>query len=338
VWNTDSSGNWSSSPITNVSGSSTALKSIETSFQQDLNGDGMIGVAAAVIESAGSTKLVQVGSNFYFNPVAGGTGPSLKYGGVDYVDAQPWAAIGVEQIAGGYEVAWHNTATNVYTVWNTDSSGNWSSSPITNVSGSSTALKSIETSFQQDLNGDGVIGVAATVIESAGSTKLVQVGSNFYFNPVAGGTGPSLKYGGVDYVDAQPWAAIGVEQIAGGYEVAWYNTATNVYTVWNTDSSGNWSSSPIANVSGSSTALKSIETSFQQDLNGDGMLSNAWLGNEPVDGFVSADGNGHGTDLGVLVLNNGAVGALRNQALPIHDFSEADMRAIDLHAGFHFVL
>jgi hypothetical protein len=48
-----------------------------------------------------------------------------------------------------------------YTVWNTDSSGNYISNAIGVVSGSSPALKSLETSFHQDLNGDGVIGVPA---------------------------------------------------------------------------------------------------------------------------------------------------------------------------------
>ena len=34
-----------------------------------------------VIEAAGSTSLVQVGNDYFFNPVAGGTGPELKYSG-----------------------------------------------------------------------------------------------------------------------------------------------------------------------------------------------------------------------------------------------------------------
>jgi hypothetical protein len=43
-------------------------------------------------------------------------------------------------------------------VWYTDSSGNFASDPIGTVSGTSAALESFETSFQQDLNGDGTIG------------------------------------------------------------------------------------------------------------------------------------------------------------------------------------
>jgi serralysin len=278
IWNTDSSGNMVSTPISGVSGTSAALESAEVSFQQDLNGDGVIGLfqqAATIIEQYGSTKLSLLAANYYFDPVGGGTGQMLKYGGVAYVDVQPWTVIGVEQTASGFEVAWHNTSTNVYTVWNTDSTGDFASVAISGVSGTSMALESVEVSFQQDLNGDGVIGLAqpaGTVIEHNGSTALQLFNANYYFNPVAGGMGPTLKYGGVAYVDAQPWVAVGVEQTASGYEVAWHNTSTDLYTSWNTDSTGNFVSVGFSGVLGTSAALESAEVSFQQDLNGDGVV------------------------------------------------------------------
>ena len=87
--------------------------------------------------------------------------------------------------------------TDQYTVWSTDSNGNFISNVIGGiVSGSSSALESLETSFHQDLNGDGMIGVSSTVIESFGSTSLVEVGNNFYLDSISSGTGPELKYGG----------------------------------------------------------------------------------------------------------------------------------------------
>ena len=94
-----------------------------------------------------------------------------------------WTPIGAEQTAGGYEVAWKVAGTDQYTVWNTDSSGNYVSNTISVCSGSSAALESLEPSFHQDLNGDGVIGVPPdrTVIEAFGSTSLIQVGSNYFF-------------------------------------------------------------------------------------------------------------------------------------------------------------
>ena len=69
-----------------------------------------------------------------------------------------WTPIGAEQTATGYEVAWKIPGADQYTVWTTDSSGNYISN-IGHVSGTSAALQSLETSFHQDLNGDGVIGI-----------------------------------------------------------------------------------------------------------------------------------------------------------------------------------
>ena len=73
--------------------------------------------------------------------------------------------IGAEQTATGYEVAWKVTGADQYTVWNTDSNGNYVSDTIGTVSGTSYALESLEASFQQDLNGDGTIGLTTAVIE-----------------------------------------------------------------------------------------------------------------------------------------------------------------------------
>ena len=236
-----------------------------------------------VIEAFGSTSLTEVGNNFYLDSISSGSGPELKYGGAAFVAGQfgAWAPIGAEQTASGYEVAWKVTGADQYTVWNTDSSGNYISNIVGVVSGTSTALESLETSFHQDLNGDGMIGVRhVTMIEAFGSTSLVEVGNNFYLNSISSGSGPALKYGGAAVVAGQfgAWAPIGAEQTASGYEVAWKVTGADQYTVWNTDSSGNYISNIVGVVSGTSTALESLETSFHQDLNGDGMIG------VPVDG------------------------------------------------------
>ena len=237
-------------------------------------------VSPSVIESFGSTSLTEVGNHFYLDN-SSGVGPSLKLSGADVVAGQfdstaPWVPIGAEAIAGGYEVAWKVTGSDQYTVWNTDSSGNYTSNLVLVVSGTNSALESLETSFHQDLNGDGHIGLAGTVIESLGSTDLTQVGNNFYLDN-SSGVGPSLKLSGADVVAGQfdstaPWVPIGAEAIAGGYEVAWKVTGADQYTVWKTDSNGNYTSNLVLVVSGTNSALESLETSFHQDLNGDGHI------------------------------------------------------------------
>ena len=177
VWNTDANGNITTNATGTVSGSSAALEALETSFNQDLNGDHVVGVPGAItsttIESFGSTALVQTGTNYFLNPVAGGTGPELKYDGTAFTASVwgAWTPIGVEATATGYEIAW-KIGTDTYTVWNTDANGNITTNATGTVSGSSAALKAMELSFHQDLNGDGVLDTASTVIEASGSLKI----------------------------------------------------------------------------------------------------------------------------------------------------------------------
>ncbi len=277
VWNTDANGNDTVNVTGTVSGSSTALESLETSFHQDLNGDGIIGLPSITIEALGSTALVQLNGLYYLNPVAGGTGPTLKYLGADITVGQwgGWTPIGAEGTANGYQVAWKLAGADQYTVWNTDANGNDTVNVTGTVSGGSTALESLETSFHQDLNGDGIIGLpTSTTIEAFGSTVLVQSGNVYHLNPVAGGTGPTLKYLGADITVGQwgGWAPIGAEVTASGYQVAWKLAGADQYTVWNTDANGNDTVNVTGTVSGGSTALESLETSFHQDLNGDGII------------------------------------------------------------------
>jgi hypothetical protein len=89
-----------------------------------------------------------------------------------------WTPIGAEQTGSGYEVAWKVTGADQYTVWNTDSSGNYLASAIGVVSGNSSTLESLEPSFQQDLNNDGTIGLPTTMLSSPGSAVVAGTGSS----------------------------------------------------------------------------------------------------------------------------------------------------------------
>src|SRR5437763_1617145 len=102
-----------------------------------------------------------------------------------------------------------------------------------------------------------------------GSTSLVQTGSNYSLDSISTGTGPLLKYAGATVVAGQfaPYTPIGVEQTTGGYEGDLQNDVSNQFSIWNTDSNGSFVSFNL--YAGTSTALKSLETSFHQDLNGD---------------------------------------------------------------------
>ncbi|MGJ4947789.1 NF038122 family metalloprotease [Bradyrhizobium sp. HKCCYLS20291] len=291
VWNTDSSGNYTANAIGAVSGGSAAFEAFETSFHQDLNGDGSIGAATTVIEALGSTSLVQSGSNYFMNPVGGGTGPQIKFGGSVITVGQfgGMNPIAAEAVGGGYQVAWKMAGQDLYTVWNTDSSGNYTANAIGAVDHASSALAALETNFQQDLNGDGSIGVPATVIEALGSTSLVQSSANYFMNPVGGGTGPQIKFGGSVVTVGQfgGMNPIGAEAVGGGYQVAWKMAGQDLYTAWNTDSSGNYTTNAIGAVNGASSALINLETDFHQDLNGDGIIGAVGVVSTVIESFGS---------------------------------------------------
>ena len=87
-----------------------------------------------------------------------------------------WTPIGAEQTASGYQVAWKVPGADQYTVWTPTATA--ISFPILSgaVSGSMQSLETFETSFHQDLNGDGVIGVPGATVEAAGATSLVKRG------------------------------------------------------------------------------------------------------------------------------------------------------------------
>jgi S-formylglutathione hydrolase FrmB len=306
IWLTDSSGNEVSIPF---SGSGAQVASYETSFNYDLNGDGTIGVppppAPTVIESSGTMSLLTDGTN-YFLQANGGTPVELSYGGSpvtvgEFAAYGAWTPIAAAQTASGYEVAWSIPGADKYQIWLTDSSGNELSIPF---SGSGAQVASYETSFNDDLNGDGTIGSSSasnptngggsnptngggstlTVIESSGTMSLLTNGTNYFLQP-NGGSAVELSYGGSpvtvnEFAQYGYDAPIAAAQTASGFEVAWKSTSGDQYQIWNTDSSGNYLSSPFL---GSGAQAASYETSFNDDLNGDGTIG-APSGSNPTGG------------------------------------------------------
>jgi serralysin len=328
VWDVDSNGNYLSSPIGSVAGTDPRLEQLETTFGQDLNGDGTVGLtnAPTLIQIDGSINLVKVASTYFaldnsalkvngIVPDGGyGAGPLLEYQNAPVTVGEfgaSWAPIAAAALSGGgYEVAWQNGSTGAFTVWDTDANGNYLGSPTGGgVAASDPKLEQIETTFGQDLNGDGTVGLtnAPTLIQTDGSINLVEI-AGAYFALDAGGAGPLLEYqnAAVTVGEFGAWSPIGAAALSGGGdEVAWRNGSTGQYTVWNTDANGNYLNSPIGVVAGSSFALEDLEPSFGQDLNGDGWLSSALVAAAGSNGVVNLSGQTQPTtvDLGA----NGAV-------------------------------
>src|SRR5260370_470563 len=131
-----------------------------------------------VIDAFGATSLVEVGNQYFLQDVDG-AGPSLNFGAAAVVEGQfgTWNPIAVEQTAdGGYQVVWKDSTAVQYAVWTTDGNGNFTGD-LKSYAGGDAALKVLETSFHQDLNGDGQIGPMVVTTDhpdyAPGSTAVI---------------------------------------------------------------------------------------------------------------------------------------------------------------------
>jgi hypothetical protein len=284
IWNTDSNGKYLSDTIGAVTATSAALEVAETTFGQDLNGDGAIGLRATVIATDtttyGSTSLASLGSTYSLFAAGTSSGPALQVAGVTVTAASigGWTPIGAARTASGYEVAFKLPGSNLFTIWNTDSNGNYVSDTIGAVTATSAALEVAETTFGQDLNGDGTVGLMATIIATVtttyGSTSLVSIGTNYSLFAAGTSSGPALQVAGIAVTAASMggWTPIGAARTANGYEVAFKLPGSNLFTIWNTDSNGNYVSDTVGAVSATSSVLTAAETLFHQDFNGNGVI------------------------------------------------------------------
>ena len=126
-----------------------------------------------------------------------------------------WQPIAAEQVGSGYQVAWKLGG---------NSGSGTSTAPATTLQRplrqwQPWALQSAETSFRQDLNGDGVVGTLTTAIEASGQTRLYDVADAFFMYP-GNGSPVALKVGGAMVAESQlgPWRPIAAEQAGGGYQ------------------------------------------------------------------------------------------------------------------------
>ena len=224
------------------------------------------------IATNGVTSLVKIASQYELESVASGTGPFVSYGGTAVIagPSAVWEPVGAEQTAtGGYEVAWKNTATNQYLIWNTDGNGDYTSSATATLLGTSYALEDLELSFGEDLNGDGTIGPTTTSIGTNGS--LAQV-ANQYALESGGSIQAWVEYQGSP-ITASPsavWAPVAAVETGNGYEVAWGDASANEYTVWNTDLNGDYTTSATGLLTASSPQLEAVEGYFGEQFPGGG--------------------------------------------------------------------
>jgi len=272
LWTLDSNWAWVSS--TGAWGLNSAEAMLqEVNFQQDFNGNGMIGAGTAITLSISPDKVLEDGAaNLVYTFTRSGptSNPlTVNYGvsgsatlGVDYS--------GIAAVPAGKTVSFAaGSATATVTV-----------DPTADVE-----PETDETVALTLMDGPGyIIGTTsavvgtiqndeAQVIEAFGSTKLIRDGSNKLSAQTGSNPPVAIKYGGAQITQGMfsGWETLAAETVAGVNQVMWKNNVGNTLSIWRLDSNWAWVSS-TGSWGLSSAEAKQQEINFQQDFNGNGII------------------------------------------------------------------
>ena len=281
VWSLDSNWNWTSSSGWDEPTSAVGQQ-LEADFGIDLDGNGTVASPEQIIESTGSISLIGSGSNSTYSAksnAAGAAAAAIKKDGVAIykgIYGNDWTVLAAETVAGVNQVLWKNTSANRLHVWSLDSNWNWTSSSGWDEP-SSAEGQQLEVSFQQDLNGDGVIAAPTTAVETAGSTQLLQGTGKRYSvqGTTPGAAAVAIKKDGAQIyagIYGADWQVLAAETVGGVNQVLWKNTSANRLHVWSLDVNWTWTSSAGWDETTSSRGIE-LETQFGIDLNGDGKVA-----------------------------------------------------------------
>jgi Ca2+-binding RTX toxin-like protein len=227
---------------TNTGNGVTNIITKESEFQQDFNGDGQIGG----IEIAGTTTLsLNSSGNYVAN---NGTATiNLKYNGNDFKPTTfaGWSIVGAEIVGSDVNQIWKSTSGQLWYSTNTNTGNS-----ITNA-----VRKEVE--FQQDFNGDGQIGG----IENAGTTTL-SLNSAGKYVATNSTTTIDLLYNGSNFgpTTFAGWSIVGAEIVGSDVKQVWKNGSQYWY-------------STNTSIGNSVADVNSYESTFEQDLNGDGFIA-----------------------------------------------------------------
>jgi hypothetical protein len=233
------------------------LRSYETDWNQDLDGDGQVGnPPASVVEEDGDTSLLK-NENGYF---IGSESRPLLWEGQQLGELPGWTYLGVEE-GTYYAFDLLLTSEGAYYVFYVDNVGNIADFETL----SQADLRSYETDWNQDLDGDGQVGnPPASVVEEDGDTSLSYSSSEdrYYIDYSI-----NILYDGSPLGELPGWTYLGAEMNdGGGYNVILVNNNADEYLNFELDAEGNIIDSAYLDYS----EVRNFEDGFDQDLDGDG--------------------------------------------------------------------
>jgi ELWxxDGT repeat protein len=302
-------------------------------------------ISVTTIETFGNTKLVQDTTNKLYTQIGNNNPTAINISGTQITtNIYPgWQTLAAETVNGVNQVLWKYNDGNYLHLWSLDSNWNWQSSTGWWGLNSSEAFTQ-ETNFQQDFNGDGIIGQPYTTIETFGNTKLVQDTTNKLYTQIGNNNPIAINISGTQITtNIYPgWQTLAAETVNGVNQVLWKYNDGNYLHLWSLDSNWNWQSSTGWWGLNSSEAFTQ-ETNFQQDFNGDNQIGNPSLGilvgglgndilvggtgNDTLNGAAGIDTltGGTGTDIFIFQFSQSTAAALDR----VMDFAIGDDK-IDL--------
>ncbi len=246
--------------------SASQLLSEESNLNIDLNGDGY---------TAGPTSLngVNLGRTSQGYALVAGNAPPIQvsYYGLNASESSPgngWAAVAATSSGGGFALYWRHSGSGETVRWQLNSGGTYQSGAQL----SGFQLRNEEVAVNGDLNGDAIIGPAYTPIESQGNASLLRQGDGLAAVQVGDGLYPVTSPFGLGTGDlSSDWQMLAAETVGGQNQILWRNNPSNFYHIWTLNNSWSWQSS-FGNISPNSAAALGLETNFQLDLNGNGLI------------------------------------------------------------------
>jgi Ca2+-binding RTX toxin-like protein len=232
--------------------------------------------SVTTIEAFGNTKLVKDTTNKLYAQIGNNNPIAIKIGATQITtNTYPgWQTLAAETVNGANQVLWKYNDGNYLHLWSLDNNWNWQSSSGWWGLNSSEAFTQ-ETNFQQDFNGDGIIGQPYTPIEAFGNTKLVKDTTNKLYAQIGNNNPIAIKIGATQITtNIYPgWQTLAAETVNGANQVLWKYNDGNYLHLWSLDNNWNWQSSSGWWGLNSSEAFTQ-ETNFQQDFNGDNLIGN----------------------------------------------------------------
>ena len=299
---------------------SRSITNSERFFNQDMNGDGIIGilpgkmtmvktdvVGTQLAKDADKNIYIKDGQTYIALTDSYGGTPNLEYSNSWTDGSNESLVYAVEkQTDGTFKLAVKNT--NIYSgvttvnwqVYSLNAQGalDWSKSTWTQ------SISNVETQFKQDLNLDGFVGVdsstmlavgkdvlGATLVKDADGALFIRNGNDLTAITDSYGGAPKLEYSNSWTGGSNKSEAMAVQKQSDGT----YRLAIKTTNVYNDKTDISWQIQTLSEAgvldwskSSWSKAITSHEKLFEQDLNGDGKVG---IDNDKLD-LVGTDTNG----------------------------------------------